>query len=60
MRVMRSKIAWLAYVVLGALHKLFRPQRLVRFNGGLIYFGRNAVWYAGPDDKPRRISEPDA
>lgn len=53
---MNSKLAWLLYVAVGAIHRLFHPYRVVKFGGGFIYLARDSVWYVGPDGEKRKLS----
>jgi hypothetical protein len=50
----------LLYVLLGLVHRWFHPYRLMKWDGGLVYIARDAVWYIGPKGEKRRLDEDDA
>lgn len=48
----------LLYILVGLVDRWISPRRIVKYDGGFIFLGRNAVWRLGPDGVKEKISKP--
>lgn len=51
---MKSLLAWMLYVAIGALYRLAEPtRRIVKLDNSFIYLTPEAVWRVGPKGKEK-------